>query len=148
MSLSAWLDAGILIKHTPRPQEIKELLAIVERDLRECRVPGLSPEWQLSIAYNAVLQAATAALAASGYRVRRQAGAHYYTLESLAHTVRLDPKLLQMLHVLRKKRHLSDYVRAGAVSQREAMESIELVHKVCTDIRHWLKEHHPDLLAS
>ena len=35
------------------------MLAIVERDLRDCRAQSLSPEWQLSITYNTILQAAT-----------------------------------------------------------------------------------------
>ena len=40
----------------------------MERDLRDCAQEGLRPDWQLAIAYNAALQAAQAALAASGYR--------------------------------------------------------------------------------
>ncbi len=46
-------------RHIPSRGEIAGLLAIVGRDLRDCRAQGLSPEWQLSIAYNANLQAPT-----------------------------------------------------------------------------------------
>jgi hypothetical protein len=46
------------------PQEIADLLAIVDRDLHNSQVDDLSPDWQLNIAYNAALQAAKAALAA------------------------------------------------------------------------------------
>jgi len=41
---------------------------VVERDLADSAAEGLSADWRMSIAYNAALQAATAALAAPGYR--------------------------------------------------------------------------------
>ena len=47
-------------------------------------------------------------------------------MESLAHTVGIEADVLQVVDVLRKKRHLSDCIRAGAVSQQEADEAIAL----------------------
>jgi len=146
MALADWLDCGILASHTPNRNEIVGLPSIVERDLRDCRAPGLSPEWQLSIAYNAILQAATAALAAAGYRVRRREGGHYHSLESLACTVGVEPDVLRTADVLRKKRHLSDYVRAGAVSQQEADEAIALAERLCAETETWLWRQHADLV--
>ena len=61
MSLSDWENNGWLQPHTTSPEEIKGLLDIIDRDLQECRAHGLSPDWQLSIAYNAALKCATAA---------------------------------------------------------------------------------------
>lgn len=145
MSLDAWRESGLLVRHSPSRGEIAELLAIVRRDLRECRTPGLSPEWQLAIAYNAVLQAATAALASAGYRVRRREGAHHLTLESLAYTAGIGADVLGKLDLLRKKRHLSDYVRVGAVSQQEASEAVELVEAVCGQVLLWLRARYPHL---
>ncbi len=68
MSLQNWLNNGWLTKHQTSSQEITALLGVADRDLSDCRTSGLSPDWQLNIAYNAALQTATAALAASGYR--------------------------------------------------------------------------------
>lgn len=146
MTLADWLESGILASHKPSRSEIAALLAIVERDLHDCRAQGLSPEWQLSIAYNAILQAAGAALAASGCRVRRREGGHYHTLESLVHTVGIEAHTLRGVDVLRKKRHLSDYIRAGAVSQQEADEAIALAEQLCARIALWLREQHRDLV--
>lgn len=146
MSLVDWERAGILVKHAPSRPEIMDLLAIVARDLRECRLSGLSPEWRLSIAYNAILQAANAALAAVGYRVRRREGGHYYALESLAHTVGVKSDVLRMLHILRKKRHLSDYVRVGAVSRGEADEAVALAERISEEVKAWLQRHRPELI--
>ena len=68
MSLRNWAQNGWLKEHKTSAEEIADLLRVAERDLEDCRTPGLSADWQLGIAYNAALQAATAALAASGYR--------------------------------------------------------------------------------
>ena len=62
MALRDWLDNGWLISHATSSEEVSNLLAIVDRDLSDCRTKGLSPDWRLNIAYNAALQAATAAL--------------------------------------------------------------------------------------
>ena len=86
MSLKIWLSNGWLKEHQPNSQEITELLAAADRDLSDSRTPGLSPDWQLNIAYNAALQIATAALAASGYRAVREAH-HYRTIKSLCYTI-------------------------------------------------------------
>ena len=72
MSLRDWLRNGWLIEHRTSPQEIGDLLAVADRDLHDCRSGGLSADWRLNIAYNAALQAATAALAAAGYRPARE----------------------------------------------------------------------------
>ncbi len=68
MSLRDWLENGWLIEHQTSVQDIGGLLGVADRDLANSQVSGLSPDWQLNIAYNAALQLATAALAAAGYR--------------------------------------------------------------------------------
>ena len=86
MSLANWQKNGWLVEHRPNRDEIRDLMGIVARDLEDCRTEGLSPDWRVSIAYNAELQAATAALCASGYRAAREAH-HYRAIESLALTI-------------------------------------------------------------
>ena len=71
MSLKNWRDNGWLVDHKTSAQEIADLLTVSERDLKDSSASGISPDWQLAIAYNAALQAATAALFASGYRGTR-----------------------------------------------------------------------------
>lgn len=146
MSWSEWLRYGWLIEHRPTPGEIRDLLAVVERDLADSQVDALSSDWRLGIAYNAALQAATAALAACGYRAAREAH-HYRVLQSLAHTIGAPNALIVRLDVFRKKRNLGGYERAGAVSDQEASEMIELARELDVTVRRWLWEHHPELLA-
>ncbi len=66
MSLKQWLANAWLREHQTSADEIGRLLAIVDRDIQQSQVAGLGPEWRFDIAYNAILQAATAALAAAG----------------------------------------------------------------------------------
>lgn len=69
MSLEDWLKNGWLKRHQPSRQEIVDLLALANRDLKNAKVKGLDNDWQFNIAYNAALQAGTAALIVSGYSV-------------------------------------------------------------------------------
>jgi len=86
MNLEDWLKDKLIVKHRPSAGEIAELLHICDRDLEEVAIIELSPDWRLSIAHNAAVQAARAALAAVGYRARKE-GQHYLVLQSLAFTI-------------------------------------------------------------
>jgi hypothetical protein len=89
VTLSDWARNGWLLPHRTSPREIADLLAIVDRDLADSQASGLSADWRLNIAYNAALQAATAALAASGYRASRDQH-HYRVIQSLELTARIE----------------------------------------------------------
>ena len=145
MSLQNWLNNGWLTEHRTSSQEIVALLAVADRDLSDCRTPGLSPDWQLNIAYNAALQAATAALAASGYRAVREAH-HYRVIQSLAYTIKADAGLIALFDQFRKKRNISGYDHAGMISDQEAKEMVNLAGRLRQEVEEWLHENHPDLM--
>lgn len=65
MSLKDWLSNGWLTEHKTSSREIKDLFYVAYRDITDCQLSQLSSDWKLSIAYNAALQTATAALAAA-----------------------------------------------------------------------------------
>jgi len=121
------------------------LLGVADRDLRDCQTPGLSTDWQLAIAYNAALQVAKAALAAAGYRAAREAH-HYWVIQSLAYTVGAKSSQVRQLDSFRKKRNISDYERAGAVSAQEAEEMFTLAKTLRNTVTEWLRQNHPQLL--
>lgn len=145
MSLDDWLRNGWLVEHETSPQEIIELLRIADRDLRECRTAGLSPDWRLAMAHNAVMGSATAALSAAGYRATR-VGQHYRIIQSLAYTIGADAGLIAKLDAFRKKRNISDYERSGAVSAQEADEMFVLARMLRKSVGDWLEKSHPQLL--
>jgi hypothetical protein len=145
MSLQDWLKSRWLIEHRTSRQEITDLLNMADRDLAQCRTPNLSPDWQLNIAYNVALQAATAALAAAGYRAARDAH-HYRVIQSLAHTIKADARLIAQLDKFRKKRNIGSYERAGAVSEQEVKEMFALATNLRDELEKWLRSNHPELL--
>lgn len=137
---------GWLVPHATSAQEIADLLAVADRDLHDCQTVGLSADWRLSIAYNAALQAAAAALAAAGYRPAREAH-HFRVIHSLAHTIGADATTVNALDRFRKKRNLGGYERAGMVSDQEAAEALSLARALRRDVEEWLRAEYPDLLA-
>ena len=146
MSLKNWLANGWLIEHKTSPQEISGLLEVADRDLKDCRSPGLSCDWQLNIAYNAALQAATVALAAAGYRASREAH-HYRVIQSIAYTIGAEQNLVNQFDQFRKKRNISGYELSGAISQQEANEMISLAKRIREDVKTWLRKNHPGLIV-
>lgn len=145
MSLQNWLNNGWLIEHRTSAQEIVALLGIADRDLSDCRTAGLSPDWQLNIAYNAALQTATAALAASGYRAVREVH-HYRVIQSLAYTIKADYDLIALFDQFRKKRNISGYDQAGMISDQEAKEMVNLANRLRQDVEEWLKNNYMELM--
>ncbi len=145
MSLRDWLKNGWLSEHETTRQEIADLLSVIDRDLSDCQSPGLSADWQLSIAYNAALQVAVAGLAAEGCRVARESH-HFRAIQSLAFTLGSNAPLIAQLEAFRKKRNISDYERAGAISAQEAREMIDLAKRLRDELVEWLRRAHSDLL--
>ena len=145
MSLRDWAGKGWLLEHKTSPDEISSLLDIVDRDIENSQVEALSADWRLNIAYNAALQAATAALAACGYRAARKAH-HYRVIQSLKLTVGSDPETVARLDRFRKKRNISDYERSGLVSDVEADEMLLLAKQLRHEVREWLPAVYPQYL--
>ena len=144
MSLEDWLNDKLIVKHRPSAREIANLLHICDRDLEKVEIVELGPDWRLSIDHNAALQAATAALAATGYRARKE-GQHYRIIQSLAFTIKTTPTTIKQLDKFREKRNISDYERAGLVTEQEAKEMIILAKQLRDDVEQWLRNHHPEL---
>lgn len=146
MSLKDWQINGWLTAHKTSPQEVADLLAVADRDLRDCATSGLSADWRLNIAYNSALQSATAALAASGYRAVREAH-HFRVIQSLIYTIDLPAQVVTQFDAFRKKRNIGGYERAGLVSDHEADEMIRLAKDIRQKVERWLQEKYPELLS-
>lgn len=146
MSLQDWLKNGWITEHKTSREEILDLLDVINRDLSNCQIRNLSPDWQMNIAYNAVLQTAVAGLAAAGYRTSREAQ-HYRTIQSLAFTLHIDSRTIADIDAFRKKRNISEYERAGRISDQEVNEMIALASRLRNDLLLWLKKEHSELLS-
>ena len=145
MSLRDWQKNSWLVAHETSKEEIAALLAIVERDLANAGLAGLAEDWKLNIAYNAALQAATAALVAAGYRATREQH-HFRTIQSLALTIDWPAAKVSRLDRFRQKRNIGGYETAGLVSEREAREMHDLAASLRDDVLAWLRKNYPKLL--
>jgi hypothetical protein len=145
MTLQNWLQNSWVVKHAATRNEIANLLGIADRDLTACQVKELPSDWRFAIAYNAALQAATAALAVAGYRANREAH-HYRVIQSLEFTIAPEQNVIDTLDAFRKKRNVSSYDVAGAVSDAEASEMLSLAKRLRAAVERWMREKHPELL--
>jgi len=133
------------MKHQTSPNEIRDLLQVVERDLADSASKGFSADWRLNIAYNAALQAATAALAAAGYRASRDSH-HYRVIPSLRETVGTNSSAVATFDAFRKKRNMTGYERVGTVSDADATAMRALAVGLRDEVIEWLTRHHGALV--
>jgi hypothetical protein len=144
MSLADWERNGWLTKHETSPNEIRDLLQVVERDLADSDAEGLSADWRLNIAYNAALQAATVALAAAGYRATRDS--HHRVIQSLRETIGVEAGVVATFDAFRKKRNITGYERIGLVSDADADAMRALAAQLRDDVVVWLTKRYARLL--
>ena len=132
--------------HRTRPGEIDQLLAVVQRDLDDAALPGLSPDRCFATAYNAVLQAARAVMLSEGYR-SASAGHHATTFDFLAEALGEEHiDLINYFDDCRRKRNLADYIGVGYVSETEADELLAEARAFARLAQDWIHANHPELL--
>jgi hypothetical protein len=146
MSLEKWADYGWLKAEPTSRDEIKSLLTIVDRDLKDANVAAISEDRRFEAAFNAARTAATVALRASGYRTLTQAGHHIKTIESLELTMKADSKLIQKMKTLSKKRNATSYDTAGNVSKQELELAMKTADELRREVIAWLRKNHSELL--
>ena len=145
MSLSEWYKNGWLKKHQTSRNEIRNLFAIIERDLKHCEQTAISEDWRFAMAYNAARQCCVVALFCSGYRVERGGSEHYRVISSLPLTMGQEYKEIRdYLDSCRNKRNVSDYDFAGSISSEETKELIKTAHELYSALRTWIKINYPD----
>ena len=145
MSLKSYEENAWIRRHETSKDEISRLLAIADRDIAESQTPGLGPEWRFGIAYNAALQLATAALAASGYRAARQ-NKHMRTIECLEFTLGIDDARLALFDTFRRKRNTQVYDAVGAITDHEVESILEFARNLRREIEDWLRAEHEGLV--
>ena len=67
-------------------------------------------------------------------------------IQSLEFTVGWDKALITTLDGFRRKRNISDYERAGFVSEGEAEEMLALAKRLREDVLAWIREKHPAMV--
>jgi len=145
MTLQQWADNGWLEPHVTSPEEIANLLAIVDRDLSDAG-GGISADWRFGIAYNAALKLCTILLYAEGYRAGRTLQ-HYRTIQALPLILGPEHRAdADYLDNCRKKRNIVEYDYVGGATEDEASELATYVLELRDKVLKWLRGNHPQLL--
>lgn len=122
------------------------MLAVVERDLRDAAVRGLSAERRFLIAYEAGLTLATVPLYCAGFETHG-AGHHWVTFQLLPEVMGKEfSELAEYFDVCRTKRNVGTYDRAGEISSGEADEITKEVTSFNVEVKKWLRAKHPALV--
>jgi hypothetical protein len=134
--------------HTTSRQELDSLRAVVERDLNDARVPGLSTDRKFATAYNAVLQLAKMVIACAGYRVVGQ-GHHLTTFEAVELAMgRSVAPLASYFDACRRKRNMLDYDMANVATETEVGELLEQAEQFRHLVEQWIAQFYPQYTAS
>jgi hypothetical protein len=145
MTLEKWAEYGWLKAEPTSRDEIRNLLAIADRDLRDANVALISEDRRFEAAFSAARTSASIALRATGYRTSTQTGHHIRTIESLELTIKADAELIQRLKTLSKKRNATSYDAAGNVSAQELQLAITTATELRKTVFSWLQKNHPEL---
>jgi hypothetical protein len=145
VTLRQWADNGWLKSHKTSAAEIGNLLAIVDRDLKDAVEGGISADWRFGIAYNAALKLCTILLYTEGYKAERTLQ-HYRTIQALTLILGSERKNdANYLDACRAKRNIVEYDCIGAVTENDADELIEFVKQLKDEVEAWLEKEHPEL---
>jgi len=145
-ALKPLIDAHWLDEEPTSPEEIRDLFGLVERRPDEGQGALKYPDSIFTLAYGAVLSAATVLLRAHGVRARRERH-HERTFATLRQMA--IPGLSERANYYddcRRKRNTLEYDSAGDVSDTEARELVDEATRFVTAVREWMRHTHSDLL--
>ncbi len=144
MSLENLLKIGQLERHKSDAAQIGRLLDSSVRCLADARQDSITPETRLEAGYRAIMQLSMLALWANGYRPTSAPGHHLTMIQSLVHSIGLDPDQVRLLDTFRVKRNTINYT--GEDMDIVSVEAcITAGEALMLHIRNWLVENHPEL---
>ncbi len=148
MSLKKWVSENKLSEHKTSQQEIHNLLKLVERDIQDAKIDGLSDDRRFITAYNAALQLATCILYVTGYRTKPSKGGHHWISFAVLPDIMGESvnEYADYFNTCRVKRNTSDYTSVGEVSHGEAEELIAEVIKFREIVQNWIKKNNSEYL--
>ena len=117
-NLTNWLKEDKLKAHKTSKKEIAQLFKIVDRDLADAGIHGLSADRRFITAYNAALQLTTILLRAHGFRTNpNKAGHHRISIDALSEILGKEAQdFSDYLNACRIKRNICDYTSSGETS--------------------------------
>jgi hypothetical protein len=127
--------------------EIGRLLAVVERELADAGMSGLSDDGSFEHSYNASLTIATIVVRAHAERIKGM-DHHRLTFVRLGElSTGRWAGIADYLQHCRVRRNTAVYDVSGSVSKTEARELFKEATRFLTEVIAWLRRDHPELLS-
>jgi len=142
MSLENWLNSHLIEKYKSSSEEIRELLAVADTEIKDFQVSVLSKSTRYMLAFHVVLRLSMIALYGLGYRITDRNKHHYLAIASLEFTTGSDKKEIRYFDKARQKRHGSVYDTGDEITETELEELMEKVIKLREKTGIWLNEAH------
>ena len=145
MSLQAFLTSDRLKQHTTSALELRNLRAVVKREVQDADVIGLSTDRKYACSYNAALQLAHMAIACAGYRTNPNKPGHHRTTFEVVEIILGSPAapLTAYFDICRQKRNKVDYDSAQLVTETEMNEIRSKVTEFEQLIEDWITRTYP-----
>ncbi len=144
MTWSELLGAGRLHRHSATRSEVTDLLVKAQRALHDSRQSNISVDNRFVIAYHGALSAASAAIAAAGFRAATS-GHHQTVFEALPLALDEAGDIATFLDACRRRRHQALYGRVGQVSEDELSELLKVLADLIERVKNWLSNEHSRL---
>jgi hypothetical protein len=146
MSLEDWKRNHWLKDSTPTLPEITQLFAVVDREIHDASVAGLSVDGKFMHAYDAALNLCTIALRSSGYSVVKGQGHHKKTIEALPLCLgKSFTEIADQIEIASRQRGQAMYDRTGVVEVSDADDLLQTAVTLRSALLDWLKAQHPSL---
>ena len=149
MSLQDWSRMGQVIEHKATVAEVRNLMGVVDRELADASISGLSDDGRFTHAYDAALILCKLALHVTGFELQKRVpGHHALWVNSLEYTVGGSTVGGVMQHLLKssKLRHTGLYDHAGVVQKEDADDLLAVARQLRVDVVGWLRSMHSKLL--
>lgn len=118
---------------------IKQLIAAAKRNIADAKIEVISAENRFDAGYKAIMQIASAALHANGYRTLTSKPGHHQTMiQTLSKTLGIDNNTVIILDAMRKQRNIADY-SGDIVPESAVKDCIEQAENLLKHFNSWLK---------
>jgi hypothetical protein len=145
MGLENLLKINRLQRHIASREAVRKLLLSASRNIQDAQVGEVSGETRFDASYKCIMQCAMVALWVNGYRTSTsQPGHHQTAIQTLPHTIGLDPGTVILLDALRKQRNVNDY-EGDPISDQAVAECIKQADKLYQLVSTWVAANRPEL---
>lgn len=142
MTFDDMVKRRMIEKTSVSDEEIADHLRIGQHDISVARFLSTQDlDWSFNIAYNGILQTATAYMRYLGYRPRGEAK-HYHTFVFMAEALPSEfAHDIERVQKMRAKRNIAVYDTRGVISEKEARGILDFAERFQAEITALLPEH-------